>query len=351
MKRGLLLLCALLLAVLPLQAQRIEIDSVCLVTDVGKVNDGTFNQSAYEGMLRAVAEFNLEFTFVETQSQTDFANNINICIKDGYDIVITVGFALADTMVAAALEHPDLYFIGIDQIIEEPLPNVVGIQFREDQGGFLAGVLAALMTESGIVAGVYGIDIPPVVKFRHGFEQGVRYINPDVVTLGVYIPDFQAPDQGAQAAMQFIGEGVDVIFGAGGPTSSGAILRAAQAGIKVIGVDQDEYYTTFGSGDTPGVENLISSAIKRVDNGVFAMIEAIINGEGFPPDSLYVLEAAIDGISFAPPHDSQVPDDVTEIMNTVLAGLRDGTLETGVDPVTGELLEDLEAVPQSTPEA
>ena len=321
-------------------AQDPLIESVCLVTDLGRVNDGTFNQFAYEGMVRAAEDFALDSNFIETQAQTDYATNIQTCLSEEYDAIVTVGFLIAEATRAAAAENPDVYFIGVDQFFppDQALPNLVGIQFREDQAGFIVGALAALSTESNIVAGVYGIDIPPVVKFRNGFEQGVRYINPEVQTLGVYIDDFVAPDRGAAAAEQFIGEGADVIFGAGGPTGSGGISFAANAGVSVIGVDQDEYFTTFGAGETPGAENLISSALKRVDNGVYQMLEALTSGAGLPAGSIYVLSVANDGIGFGPAHDSDVPADVTEQVQAVLDGLKAGTIVTGVDPVTGALL-------------
>jgi len=186
---------------------------------------------------------------------------------------------------------------------------------------------------------VYGVPIPPVVKFRNGYEQGARYVNPDINVLGIYIDDFLAPDRGAAAAEQLIGEGADVIFGAGGPTGSGGISFAAGEGVRVIGVDQDEFFTTFGEGETPGAEFLISSALKRVDNGVYQMIERLVTGEGFGFETgMYVLEVANDGISFAPAHDAEVPEEVTAQVEEILAGLIDGSIETGVDPVSGELL-------------
>lgn len=330
-----------------------EITSVCLVTDVGRVNDGTFNQYAYEGMERAAEEFDLDSTFIETQAQTDYAANLDTCLADEYDLIVTVGFLIGDATHAAAAANPDTLFIGVDQFVAEPLPNYVGLQFREDQGGFLAGALAALTSESGTVAGVYGIDIPPVVKFRNGYEQGVAYINEqdgtDVQALGVYIDSFTAPDRGAAAAEQFIGEGADVIFGAGGPTGSGAIAFAAGEGVYVIGVDQDEFFTTFGSGEAPGAEFLISSAVKRVDNGVFDMIAAAVNGEAFPAEGMYVLSVENDGVGFAPPHDSGVSEEITARMNEILAGLVDGSIQTGVDPATGVLLSEMEATPEATP--
>jgi len=322
-----------------IQAQ--EPESVCLITDLGRINDGTFNQFAYEGMARAADEFDLDNKFIETQSQTDYAANIATCVDEGFEIIITVGFLLADDTRAAAEANPDKWFIGVDAFFEEGAPeNLVGLQFREDQAGFLAGAMAALMTESEIVGGVYGIDIPPVIRFRNGFEQGVAYVNPDVEALGVYIDDFQAPDRGAAAAEQFIGEGADVIFGAGGPTGSGGILQAAQQEVYVIGVDQDEYFTTFGEGETPGSEYLITSAIKRVDNGVFDMVEAAIDGEF--PGPIYILSVDNDGIGFAPPHDAEVPEEVIEEVTAIQEGLGEGEIETGVDFVTGQLIDEME---------
>jgi len=325
-----------------------SIESVCLVTDVGKINDGTFNQSAYEGMLKAADEAGLDNTYIETSAQTDYAANIDTCVSESYDAIVTVGFLIGDATHAAAEANPDIYFIGVDQFFADPLPNLVGIQFREDQAGFLVGALAALMTKSDTIAGVYGIDIPPVVKYRNGYEQGAKYINPDINTLGVYIDSFNAPDRGATAAEQFIGEGADVIFGAGGPTGSGGITRAAQLDTYVIGVDTDEYATTFGNGETPGSEYLIGSALKRVDVGVYDMLNALINGDAWTEDSLYVLSVENGGIDVAPAHDSDVPEDVTTQVQTIRDGLADGSIETGVDPASGVLMSEEMMTPEAT---
>jgi len=338
------------------------IDSVCLVTDLGRINDGSFNQSAYEGMVNAVRDFNIDSTFIETQNQADYAANIDTCLADGYDAVVTVGFLIADATYAAAEANPETYFIGVDQGYASPLPNLVGIQFREDQSGFLAGVMAGLMTESNVVGGVYGPDIPPVLKFRNGFENGVKFVNPDAEILRVHIGDFLAAAEGAEAAENFIGEGADVIFGAGGPTGSGAIRRAAEQGVKVIGVDQDEYFTTFGAGETPGSENIISSAVKRVDVGVYQMLQALSEGGiGWPVDSSYVMDAAVEGVGFAPANEADVPAEVTDRLNEILEQMSAGELNTGVDPLSGELLEgeapegseggEAEATEEATPES
>src|SRR5690606_588811 len=156
---------------------------------------------------------------------------------------------------------------------------------------------------------------------------------------------------GAETAEAFIAEGVDVVFGAGGPTGSGAIVRAAELGAWVIGVDKDEYLSTFGEGETPGADRIITSAVKRVDNGVYDMIAAVVEGgEGFPADSLYLMDASINGVGFAPAHDAAVPDEVTEQVQAIFEELAAGELETGVDPATGALLDGGEVTEEATEE-
>jgi basic membrane protein A and related proteins len=343
-----LVLAILAIAVIPALAQDDGIESVCLVTDLGRVNDGTFNQFAHAGAVAAAEEFGVEYKFIETQAETDYDANIQTCLDEGFDAIITVGFLIQDATLKAAEANPDVYFIGVDQFYMDAVDNIVGIQFREDQAGFLAGALAALVAEDmgeDTIAGVYGIDIPPVKKFRNGFEQGALYVNPDIVPLGVYIDNFLAPDRGASAAEQFIGEGAVVIFGAGGPTGTGGIQAAAQQGVWVIGVDQDEFVTSFGEGETPGAEYIISSAIKRVDQGVLDMIGVLSEGdmEAWPGGGIYLMDAALNGVGLAPRHMADVPEEIYEEVDAIKELLIEGEIETGVDPVTGDLMEEVEA--------
>ncbi|MCY3798420.1 MAG: BMP family ABC transporter substrate-binding protein [Chloroflexi bacterium] len=337
-------LIALLLGIMPLATAQGDVETLCLVTDIGRVNDGTFNQFAHEGALDAADEYDLEYKFIETQAETDYDANIQTCIDEGFEIIITVGFLIADSTYAAAESNPDVYFLGVDQFVMGGPANYVGIQFREDQSGFLAGVLAAQVAGSmgsDTIAGIYGIDIPPVKKFRNGFEQGARYINADLNLLGVYIDSFIAPDRGASAAEQFIGEGAAVIFGAGGPTGTGGILAAAQQGVYVIGVDQDEWVTSFGAGETPGSEYIISSAIKRVDQGVYDMVAAIADGmmDEFPSGGIYLMDVALNGVGLADKHDAAIDDAFFEVAADVAEMMIAGSITTGVDPVSGDLME------------
>lgn len=347
----LVLAMALILGMVPMVGAQDGIERVCLITDTGRVNDGTFNQYAYEGMLLGEDELDLEITYIETIAETDYENNINTCIENGYEAIITVGFLMNDATIVAAEANPDIYFIGVDQNAEGATENFAGLVFREDQAGFLAGALAALVAEEvggDTIGGVYGIDVPAVKKFRNGFENGARYINPDINVLGSYSDSFVDRSGGAATAEQMIGEGAVVIFGAGGQTGSGGIVAAAEQGVYVIGVDQDEYFTTFDSGNTPGAEYLISSAIKRVDLGVFTLLEILAEGEEFPGGTNFVMEAAEEGVGLAEKHDSDVSDEIYEQVAEIGELLASGELETGVDPNTGDMLDaDAEATEEA----
>ena len=319
-----------------------SITSACLVTDQGGVNDGTFNELAANAVNQAAEEFGIEVSILESTTPTDFEPNIQTCLDSEAGAIVTVGFLLADATLAAAEANPDVFFIGVDQFFMGHPDNIVGLQFREDQAGFLAGVLAAQMSESGIIGGVYGIDIPPVVKFRNGFEQGARFVNADIELLGGYIASFVDPAAGQELAEALIGEGADVIFGAGGATGSGGITFAASEGAFVIGVDQDEYFTTFGGGESPGAEFIIGSAVKRVDVGVYNMLASLIDGSvDWQGGGLYILDAANDGIGLTEAHDADVPQEYIDAVDEAFAMLADGSLETGVDPVTGALMDDM----------
>jgi basic membrane lipoprotein Med (substrate-binding protein (PBP1-ABC) superfamily) len=307
---------------------------VNLVTDIGRVDDGTFNQFAFEAMESAAECFGFTTSYIETVSEADYNTNISTSLEDDPNVVITNGFLIATDTMTAAEANPDVDFIGVDQFQEAFPANYIGVQFREDQGGYMAGVLAASLSESGVVGVVGGReDVPPVVRFVNAYEQGALSVNPDIQVLSVYNESFTTPDKGASDAAQFIGEGADVIFGAGGQTGSGAIAAATEEGVWGIGVDQDEYFTTFNSGDAPGSEYLATSAVKRVDLAVFRNIVASMTDEF--EGGLYTLEAANDGITYAPFHDAELPEEAVQALEDARSGLADGSIDTGVDPVTG----------------
>jgi basic membrane lipoprotein Med (substrate-binding protein (PBP1-ABC) superfamily) len=172
-----------------------------------------------------------------------------------------------------------------------------------------------------------------VVKLVNGYEAGAKSVDPDINVLKIYNESFTTPDKGASDAQQFIGEGADVIFGAGGLTGSGGVQAAAQQGVWGIGVDQDEYFSTFDGGSAPGSEYLASSAVKRVDLGVFTQIVNVLKGEF--EGGIFGLTAENGGITYAPFHDADVPQEAQDAVEAARQGLADGSITTGLDPATG----------------
>ena len=314
--------------------------TVRLITDIGKVDDQTFNQYAYEGMKAAEECFGFDTSFIETASEADYQKNIATSLQGDPAIVITVGFLLTDDTGAAAEANPETNFIGIDQYYDDASgapafpDNYVGVLFNEHEGGYMAGVMAASLSESGVIGVVGGReDVPPVVKLVNGYKVGAESVNPAIKVLSIYNESFTTPDKGASDAQQFIGEGADVIFGAGGLTGSGGVSAATQQGVWGIGVDQDEYFSTFDGGSAPGAEYLATSAVKRVDFAVFAQIVNALKGEF--TGGIFTLSAANGGITYAPPHDADIPDDVLAAVEAARKGLADGSITTGLNPNTG----------------
>jgi basic membrane protein A len=312
--------------------------SAGLVTDIGSVDDGTFNQYAYEGLKAAEECFGIETNVIETANQADYDNNLSTILSDKPDVVVTVGFLLAEGTAKYAKQNPDINFIGVDQFQEDYGDNYAGVLFREDQGGFLAGAMAGLLTESGTVGVIGGLEsVPPVVRLVNGFEMGAKYIaeedSEEVNVLKIYNDSFTDKAKGRSDAEQFLGEGADVIFGAGGQTGSGGVQAAVEQGAWGIGVDQDEYFTTFKGGSAQGADKLATSAVKRVDLGVFENIAAAIQDQFTP--GIFELNAENDGITYAPFHDADIPEDAAARLEEVRQGLADGSIDTGLDPVTG----------------
>ncbi len=308
--------------------------NVVLVTDVGKVTDGTFNQYAYEGMQAAEKCFGFKSSFIETASEADYANNIATALSSSPEVIITVGFLLASDTMTAAQANPEVNFIGVDQFQPEYPANYAGVQFNEQEGGYMAGAFAAALSESGVIGVVAGReDVPPVVKFVNGYTKGAQSVNPDIQVLSIYNESFTDSAKGASDAQQFIGEGADVIFGAGGQTGSGGVKAAAEGGLWAIGVDQDEYNTTFGKGSVPGADKLATSAVKRVDLSVFDNLAAELQGSF--KGGLYVLTAENNGITYAPAHDAKIPAEAAKVLEDTRAGLADGSIDTGVCGIDG----------------
>jgi basic membrane protein A len=306
-----------------------DVFCVGLVTDVGEIDDKSFNQSAYEGVKRAEAELGANIDYIETKDAKDYEANITLFADDGYDVIVTVGFALGEATAKMAAQYPDIDFIGVDQIQAATVPNLTGLIFNEDKAGFLAGALAAMLSESNTVAAVLGTDlVPPVVAFKEGYENGARYINPDINLISTFHPGgldvaFTDPEWGASTAKQAMDQGADVVFGAGGKTGNGALIEVAgNPGKFCIGVDSDQWETV-----PEAHACLVSSAMKLITPGVFDLIKASQDGS-FPGGNF------VGDVGLAPFHDfdSQISAEIKSRIEEIDAGLRDGSLLTGYNP-------------------
>jgi len=306
-------------------------DVLCvgLVTDVGEVDDKSFNQSAWEGVQAVEKDMGAQIDYVETKDAKDYQSNIALFADKGYDIIVTVGFAMGDATAEAAGKYPDVDFIGVDQFQGAPLENVTGLIFPEDSSGFLAGALAAMMTETDTIAAVLGTDlVPPVVAFKEGYEGGAKYINPDINVISTYHPGgldvaFTDPEWGATTAKQAMDQGADFVFGAGGKTGNGAIIEVAgNEGSYCIGVDSDQWETVPEAHPC-----LISSAMKLITPGVTGLITNSVEGS-FPGGNF------LGPVGLAPFHDHEddVPQEVKDKLEEIDAALKDGSISTGYNP-------------------
>lgn len=307
---------------------------VGMVSDVGGVDDASFNQNTWEGLQRAQKELGVDAKFIESQAQADYEKNITEFAEQKYDLVFTVGFLLSDATKKMAETYPNQKLAIIDGAYDPPIPNVKGIIFNVDEAAFPAGYLAAAWADAkdpadAKVGWVAGMQIPPVEQFIVAYEAGVAYYNQqkgkNVAVKGVYIGDFEAPDQGKTQGLSLIDEGIDVIFGCGGKTGNGGLTAAKERGKWGIGVDVDQYNTLPNEKDI-----LLSSVMKRLDNSVFAVVQELVNG-AFKGGENYVATAKNGGVGLAPFHDfeSQIPAGLKSELEAITKGIIDGTIKTG----------------------
>lgn len=306
---------------------RSDIFCVGLVTALGRIDDKAFNQSAWEGVQRAGDELGAHVQYIETTDFKDYAKNISTFAEARYDVIVTVGFGPAKATLAAARKHPEIKFIGVDQFQAELTPGVAGLSFPEDQAGFLAGALAAQMSRSGKIGGVFATDaVPAMWRFGEGYRAGAQYINPDIGISIAYHGDvsfektFNDPEWGAAQAKTMVDMGADIIFGAGESTGNGAVIGAAEAGGLCIGVDTDQYDTL-----PEARKNMLSSVVKQIAPGVFDLVRLARDGK-FPDGNF------LGKVAYAPYHglDGQVPAEVKARMQEINQALLDGSLQTNV---------------------
>lgn len=253
---------------------------VGIVLSTGGLGDKSFNDSAYRGLEKAKKELGIEFKYVEPASPAEDEEYLREYAEAGYDLVIATGFQMTESARVVAADYPDTKFLMIDDMID--LPNVKSIMFKEEEGSFLVGVIAGLMTKNNTIGFVGGLENPLIKKFEVGFEQGAKYANPKVKLLAVYTTGpnpFNDPVRGKENAISEINQGADVIYHAAGGTGAGVIAAAKEKGVFAIGVDSNQ------DGVAPGT--VLTSMLKNVDVGVYETIKELKDNKFKPGFTLY----------------------------------------------------------------
>ncbi|MCU1278045.1 MAG: basic rane lipoprotein [bacterium] len=251
-----------------------------VVFDVGGRGDKSFNDSAWRGLDRAVRELGIEAEYIEPGEGSDRESGIRLLAAEGFDLIIGVGFIFSDDLYNIAREYPKVHFACVDYAKFDahgfvvPPANMVALKFREEEGSFLVGALAALVSKSHAVGFVGGMDIPLIHKFEAGYRAGARYVCPDCRVLdgyaGVTGDAFKNPAKGKELALAQYGAGADVVFHAAGTTGLGVFEAARETGRWAIGVDADQW------SEAPG--RVLTSMTKVVDVSVFETARRVRDG-------------------------------------------------------------------------
>ena len=274
-----------------------------LVTDVGGVEDQSFNQSAWEGLQRAQEEYGVTINYLSSAADSDYAPNIETFVDEEYDLIISVGFLLADATRAAAEANPDVQFAIVDDSSCADLPNVTCLTFKQEQASYLVGYVAGLMTEKDNIGFVLGMASDVMHQFGYGYCAGAIDANPNVTIQQGNANHFGDPAMGTTLTTNFVTNGADVVFHAAGATGTGVITEAQAKGIMAIGVDSDQSYLA--------PDTVITSAMKRVDNAVYATVTDLV--EGNLAGGIKVFDITNGGVDIAPTQDLLPAEVVSEI--------------------------------------
>ncbi|MBI3752323.1 MAG: BMP family ABC transporter substrate-binding protein [Chloroflexi bacterium] len=309
----------------------------CMVSDTGGIDDHAFNENAWKGMTDAQAKTGVQVKFLESNSESDYAKNINQFISEKCDMIVTVGFLLGDATKAAAAANPNTRFAIVDYAYTPAIPNVEGLVYTTAEGAMLAGYASASWSKTHTMGTFGGINIGgPVTDFMDGFVAGAHYYDKQkgtkttvlgwdpVKKTGSFTGDFSSIDNGKTLSLGFLDENADVIMGVGGPIGQGAFaaIQERSATAVGLGVDVDWYISV------PQYKSLIlTSVLKKIDVSVEAAVERGIAGTA--PQAVFVSTLANGGVGYAPFHDydSQITADTKTELDALQQAIIAGTVK------------------------
>ncbi len=291
---------------------------IAMVTDTGGVNDKSFNQSAWEGMQRAEKELGMKASYIESKQEADFSPNLETLYDAKNDLIWGIGFMMADAVKSAAETNKDAKYAIVDFSYDEKTPsNVIGVVFKAEQPSFLVGYIAGKMSKTGKVGFVGGVKGVVIDGFDYGFRAGVKYANKDAQVLVQYADSFNDSAKGKAIANQMYQNGADIIFHAAGGVGLGVIESAKENKKYVIGVDRDQ--------NNLAPDNVITSAVKRVDNGIYNVTKELKEGTLKMGTTIsYGLKEG--GVDIAPTSDKHVPANILEEVKKLKQDIIDGKI-------------------------
>jgi hypothetical protein len=284
-----------------------------LITDVGGIHDHSFNETSWKGMEKAKEDFGVEINYLESKTDADYSSNIESFVDEDYDLIVCVGFKLAEATKKAAESHPDKKFAIIDDATNASLPNVTCLTFKQEQASYLVGYVAGLVTKKNNVGFVLGMGSEMMHKFGYGYLAGVYAANPKATVQQIDANSFADPAIGKTSATTMITNGADVIFHAAGGTGVGVIQACQENKISAIGVDTDQ--------SSLAPDTVITSAMKRVDNAVYDSVKQLVEGTLKGGEVVYDLSKG--GVDIAPTTNllsEDVLKKVEEVKAKILSG-------------------------------
>src|SRR5881392_994203 len=306
---------------------------VGLVTDVGGLNDKSFNQAANTGRLQAEKDLGLQTQVIESKKQEDYVPNLTTFAQQNYDLVIAVGFLMQNAAWKVAKQFPNVKFAIIDGApaddagATQNLPNVANLFFKEQEAGYLVGVIAATMAKNKVgkathntLCSMGGIPIPPVDHYMAGYQDAIKTVDPSATILIGYSNDFVDQQKGKEVGLNHISKNCDILFQVAGGSGLGYIAGAKEKGVYAIGVDVDQIDVAPGT--------VITSAIKRVDKAVYDTSQAVKDGSFKAGDNFF--SATNDGIAYGK-LDPVVPADAKAAADKALADIKSGAIKPKTD--------------------
>lgn len=291
---------------------------IAMVTSVGGVTDGSFNQSAWEGLQKAEKDLGIKASYIESKQEADYVTNLEQAVDNNNDLILATGFPMQQALLEAAKNYPEQKFAIVDVDYGEETPdNVTCISFNEEQSGYVVGLVAGKMTKTNKVGFVGGMNNVVIKKFQVGYEAGVKEANSNAKVLVQYVNSFADQAKGKSIANQMYNNKADILFACAGDSGLGVLECAKETGKYAIGVDRDQ--------NNIAPDNILTSAMKKVNEGVYTVVENLKDGK-LDGGKTLVFGLKEEGIGLAPSTDKNVPKDVIDYVNSKIEKIISGEI-------------------------